>query len=271
MDFNDRPGTTRGHDSLRSEHLEKGIRPITACINEVDLRQVGIAGFIGEVSKIDSQTAGILTRIETEGEFVDYFSEPAVLKSHKMISPEKKSYVLSDCNEKDKYSRLMWACTGIAVVGTDEMTGKQISILSHQDPARILDRFRGRFIRDLSADLSKIKKLSKRRSIDAVIFGGRYNPTNIGRVENDYIDAIKLVAAICRKTLGFQPVVLTGPNRSREGETTQIYFDTQNRRLYLYRPSQKYDPETETPSEKDHNTNSAYLPSNIDSESDKWL
>ena len=60
-----------------------------------------------------------------------------------------------------------------------------------------------------------------------------------------------------QKVFDFEPVVLTGPKL--DGGNTNIYLDTQNRRLYLIRSKQL-----------DQATNESYLPSQIDSKKEDW-
>lgn len=60
------------------------------------------------------------------------------------------------------------------------------------------------------------------------------------------------------REFGFEPVILTGPSVNLE-YATNVYLDTQNRRLYLIRPEQ---PE--------HSTNNSYLPRDFKKNQKNW-
>ncbi|HEV7701855.1 MAG TPA: hypothetical protein VGO63_00190 [Candidatus Paceibacterota bacterium] len=121
-------------------------------------------------------------------------------------------------------------------------------MMSHEDPQQFLRGNRGKFDLDFREAIREIKSKAKEGSIDALIFGGQEG-------DEDYIESIKLLGKILEEELNFEPMVVTGPNmRSNEhdgGGPTKVYLDTQNRRLYIVRPTQTSED------------NKAFLPSEI--------
>lgn len=222
---------------LYSEHLAEGVRPIMASIVDSHHR--------------DDQSTDAMLSIMGQGENIDYFWLPENSRDT-MISPDKRTYIISGCDDKDKFSQNYIDCTGVVLVGTQRDTKKQISFLSHQDPKVILGKYQDQFRRDLSKRINELKELSTHNSIDAVIFGGQ------DIWFKKYKESIKLLSEICQKVLGFEPVVLVGPNTRILKGDTDIYLDTQNRRVYLDRPEQRKD------------SNQSYLPSQYDLARQKW-
>ena len=222
---------------LHSEHLAVGVRPIMASIVDSCRR--------------DNQSTDAMLNIMGQGENIDYFWLPESSRNT-MISPDKKTYIISGCDDKDKFSQNYVDCTGVVLVGTHRDTKKQISFLSHQDPKAIFGKYQDQFQRDLSKRIDELKELSTDNSIDAVIFGGQ------DIWFKKYKESIKLLSEICQKALGFEPVVLAGPNTRILKGDTDIYLDTQNRRVYLDRPEQRKD------------SNQSYLPSQFDLARRKW-
>ena len=198
--------------------LEKIYKPIRACILDR--------------TNIDDDTLDKLFYIEKEGQEINLFGEKEELKKEKIKSDGEMSYVISECNEKNKFSKFFVDCTSVIAVGEDKKLNKQISFLSHQDPGEFLEKKKEEFIDDLSKSLLDIKEKSKDGSIDIVIVGGDRGGTS-------YKNSIKLLNKIIKMKLGFSPTVLIGPNLRTEyffpGCEMDIYLDTQKRGLYIVR------------------------------------
>lgn len=227
---------------LHNEHLAEDVRPIMASICDWD-----------NISPDDGSRA-VLDDINIRGEFVDYDGSLSAAKRKNMIQPSEGTYVISDCDAKDKFSIKYWNCTGIVLVGTDKESGAQISILTHQNPEKFLGEYEEAFRKDLAGKTAEMVSRSAERSIDAVVFGGN------NQYDGLYEESIEMLTRVCKDTLGFEPVVLTGPNmKNSYGEYASIYLDTQNRRLYFVRPAQD-----------GNRTNGSYLPSQLKTERRKW-
>ena len=157
-------------DALKSEHLKEGVKPIMTAI--LDGSNLG-----------ESENA--IEKIVESGEFVNYDENPDVLKRNNMRNAGVQTYAISDSNEKNKYSRRYWNCTGVAIVGTNKETGEQVSFLSHQDPWKFLEANERDFMNDLSESIKKLKQNSQDGTVDATVFGGHYGSTN------EHISSIK--------------------------------------------------------------------------------
>ena len=214
----------------------KYAQPIRACILEQ--------------YNIDNKTKKIINSIEKNGIDIDYYANEDVYRKNNMKNAGPETYAISEINEKSKSSYSYRNCTGIIVVGKNKK-GKEVSFMSHQDPTEFLDKKKEVFINDLSQRIKEILEKTKKDTIDAIIFGGK-------RADREYQDSIKLLGDTLKKELGFEPTVMTGPNLDYDG--TNIFFDTQNRRLYIVR--------NEQPEEK--RSNESYLPSEIDEKKKDW-
>lgn len=211
-------------NAIKSDHLEKGVKPVIASIIEW-----------GSDKGLDDLSRYVLRKIKQNGEDVDYYQNNKYFEKHKMLSHGMKTWVISDCNEKDKYSMSYRDCTGIVISGIDKETGKEISILSHQEHEYASVLKKEEFENDLSKSIQKIKERSKPRTIDAVMFGG----IDMGSEASfDYKPFINNLSKICEKELGFEPVIITSPN-PMAGGGTDAFFDTKNRRLYIVKNLQE--------------------------------
>lgn len=225
-------------DALKSEHLNEGVRPILASINDHE-------------QKWDDEMNETISKIGREGEFVDFAAN-----QNNMLNAGEHTYVISNCSESSKWSESYWNCTGVAVIGVDKETGKEISILTHQNPEEFLGKNEKDFESDLSKVITNLLGRTEKGTVDAVVFGGYYGP--YGESNSEYLKSIKKISKVCASVLGYEPVVLTGPNRDGS-YSTNIFLDTQKRRLYIVRPSDTY-----------HSSNQSYNPSDIKKQKKKW-
>lgn len=223
---------------VRGVHLE-GVKPVYGCLIDKD--------------SIDPLSKRAIFEVTENGENVDYFAQPKDVTEKGMRSPERYSYVISAVNEKPKFSEGFKNCTGVVIVAKDKETKKEISIMSHQDPKKFLEEWRETFILDLSQTIRGLQDRALPNTIDALVFGGKYKSMN----DYDYKDSVKLLSSICKAELGFEPVVITGPNL--ESDETNAYFDTARRRFYLVREKQTGNA-----------SNNSFAPSEMHKEIPKW-
>jgi hypothetical protein len=251
-------------NALKSEHLNKDTQPIIACIGTIyDFKEN--SDIIRKIYRPDDNDT-----IEN----VDYFAKHEDLVERDFKNAEDRSYVISPVNGKDKISRTFENCTGAAVSGSDKKTGKNISFLSHQDYRYFLpNKFfpvhphADRFVEDMERQMSVLKEQCIPGTIDAVIFGGNYA---IGDEKKDrwaeiqsneafrvaHVRSIDLLASKISEVLGFEPVVITGPKTG--GGDDEVYYDNENRRLYIIRPS------------VGDSSAESYLPKDIKKQEEKW-
>lgn len=201
---------------------------------------------------------------------VNYYGNPDELNKQGFKNPEFDSYVISPIDSLNKFSKSFKNCTGLVVTGIDKETGKNISFLSHQDPAYFLyKKDSSKFVKDLREQIEKLKKRCLDGTIDAVIVGGNYFKNDKQfqegylnsirkQFQEDYLNSIKLLSQETENILGFEPVVMTGPKTNPGGGRDNVFYDNDHRRLYIVRPKVA-----------DESTKS-YLPSDIDKQEEKW-
>lgn len=222
------------HAAAEKKEAEGAVRgPIRVCAESFGL--------------LDFEDRHFLDTFPENAEYVDYSGETYHLTRNGQIGIPR-GYVLSRPSEHNKFSREYFNCSGMVVVGVDKTTGKNISILTHQDPSRILSGVRGtsQFQEDLTSVCRSLFLRAEAGSIDVVIFGGDYGiPEKQGIVNDapgrqdktrhdDYIDAVTLAADVAHSELGVEPVVVLGP-RTVGHDAVSAFLDTQKRRLYLTR------------------------------------
>ncbi len=185
---------------------------------------------------------------DAEAEYVNYEGTPERLHELGQKNAGYNSYVISRVGPENKHSGGYLNCTGFAVVGVDRETNQNISILSHEDPASFLVKDKQRFSEDVSSVLGEFMSRVKPDTVDAVIFGGDYLSDKAytgtgGTRADDYRASIKQLRKILRPLIHKEPEVVIGP--LTEADEVDAALDTKNRRLYLVRPVQFGDPNTD--------------------------
>lgn len=239
---------------LKSEHLREGVGPIIACVGTPRQFKEGGSDAIPEVFSDPS-----LNQSNNSNRNVNYYGNPAELKSQKFKNAGHHSYVISPVDSSNKFSESFKNCTGLIITGLDRETGKDISFLSHQDPRYFLSGTYDTetFVDDLRNQLTELKKRCIDRTIDAVIVGGNYfQDPNRQKFREDYIASIELISKEVKDLLGFEPVVITGP-KTVSGRD-DVFYDNDHRRLYIMRPGVAME------------STKSYLPSNIENQEEKW-
>lgn len=232
--------------------MEKSLEKPSQSIEVKEFKPI-IASIINS-KEIDEQTKKTFLEIEEKGQFIDYYGKKELFDKNNIKNAGQKAYAISECNEKSKYSTGYYDCTGVIVVGEEKEGHKQVSFMTHQDPESILniDGRKEEFSKDLIDSISEIKNKIKEKSIDVIIFGGRY-----GR---NYKKSINELRDIIVKETAIEPIVMTGPNCNMDDrdDDTKVYFDTQTRRLFIARPTQYSE------------VNESYLASEIDNKMREW-
>ena len=238
---------------LKFEHLSKGFNPI-------------ISGLYDR-NNLDKETKYFLDRFKKNAEFINFDYSPTKAKENRMHNSGIKTYMISSVSEKDKYSSSYFNCTGVIVVGADKETGKNISFLSHQDPEEFLEdkEVGSKFKRDLSKDIDDLKSRCIPGSIDAIFFGGNKEDVSDNAPDenfrfgiddiddffkgpfDEYIKSIKYLNYNIKQKIGFSPVVISGPNDNLKtnDHSLEVYFDNENRRLYIIKPKQEKNSKNE--------------------------
>lgn len=213
-------------DSLRSQHLDPGVRPITACFHYWDtLKEEGSDGF--ELQKFQEsaqnvQWNGSLAELGRLG--IKYFMNST-------------DYLISPVTPKDKYSRNYQICTGVCLAGTHRKTKKEMSFMTHHNSSVIIRQntvSESVFNNDFGETIERFIESTAEGTRDAVIFGGDNSYISV------YLDVVKKLNEVLEGYLSFQPVILAGPSIRSEVEAKytrgiDVYFETQKRILHVLR------------------------------------
>jgi hypothetical protein len=231
-------------NSEHGSHLIEGARPIIAClISPEDFGELLVPMYR------DFNVRNPLKTIHN----VDWNMDKATLDKQGFLNEGSFTYVISTIDNFNKFSESFLRCTGLVVAGTEKRTGKRISFLTHQDPNHVLTDLKDKFTADLETRLYEMRKRCVEGTIDAVIVGGRYivdaGDDAGANVTEDYPASLELLEKEVKKVLGFEPTVINGPKNIRrlpkkEGALTDktehavdnVYYDTEQNRLYLVRP-----------------------------------
>ena len=218
-------------------HLKEGAHPIIASlISSKDKDFKKIKQFLYENFEAYYDSDQILD--------VELESDLSKSKRNNFLSAGPGTYVISSIDSAKKYSRNFIMCTGLLVIGVDKHTGQKISFLSHQFPTYFLYNTtnKNKFASDLRARLEEMKSRCVSGTIDAVVIGGRYLE-NAGddagaNVVEDYPASLEVLGEEVKNVFGFEPAVVNGPKTIRN-TFDNVYYDTENNRLYLVRPEVK--------------------------------
>jgi hypothetical protein len=209
-----------------------------------------IRSIIIDKKNIDEKTEKTLIKIIKNGVNVDYEGYETDYEQTKMINRGEQTYVISQCTPEDKYSKNFYDCTSIILIGKSISSKKQLSIMTHQDPSKFLERHKEHFEYDLVRSIDMLKSKTEINSIDAVVLGG-HDDLKV------YQQSIKRIDEILLYELHSSPTVLTGPDL--RGGPTDIFLDTQNRRVYVVR-SYQYE----------NTANHHFVPSEVDNKNQMW-
>ena len=241
--------------SKSQEHLNKGVKPIIACLGSYD--DFGAGGIVSLINTLHSSSAGL-----NDVHNVNFYDSVST-NAEKRFLGGGRTWTISTIDDLDKFSDRFYDCTGLIVTGRDKVTGKNISFLSHQDPTQFLKTEKRKFSSHLKDRLMEILDKCEKGTIDAVVVGGKYPEDDEndfthsnGRIRQNYLDSIKFLSGEVQQALGFEPVVINGPKIDAY-DYDVAYYDNENRRLYFVR--KKVNPDT-----------GSFLVSEVDKEKGKW-
>jgi len=198
-------------NTLKSEHLNEGVKPIIACV--------------GTSKEYDLETVEFLD-IKRYGFNVDFKADSRELRSRGLRNAGKETYVISTIDSRPKFTEGLFECTSLVAVGTDaEDARSNFSFLTHQVPGSFLILNKPDFISDLKDRLNELKGACAPGTVDIVIVGGQ--------IYEMYEGSIKLLSSVVEDVFGFTPTVIVGPKGTGRDD---VYFDNNDRRLYVIRP-----------------------------------
>jgi len=176
---------------------------------------------------------------ESEPLWIDFDAGPP-LEDDGTKHDGPNTYLISPISERDLFSDKNINCTAVLAIGRGKITGKEIAVISHQNPEYFVDgepEKTERFTTDLKARLNDLKQQSEEATVEVILLGGNYDPKDPGSEKSvQYRKSIDLLAKVVQETLGFDPNVLTGPNLRPGG--TDIHVATQARKIFIERAEQ---------------------------------
>ncbi len=150
-------------NTLKSEHLDDGVRPIMACVGTAEEYGSEISDF---------------TELKRRAVDVDYYADSEKLASQNHWNAGERTYIISGIDNKPKFTEKLYDCTSVVAVGRDIESNQEISFLTHQDPYSFLLVTRLDFIGDLKKRLVEMKSVCQPSTVDIVIIGGRISDTS---------------------------------------------------------------------------------------------
>lgn len=139
------------------------------------------------------------------------------------------THVISALNDMDKYSRYYADCIGIVLMGKDQETEKDLSVLTHQDVrSSCIDKdWAPGFKHDLDIRLNEIVKRCG-DSISVCLFGGYLDSNK----DDIYKEGISFFIEFFADKLGISPQILAFPNK--KGEKLDVFLETKKGMLSLF-------------------------------------
>ncbi len=202
-------------------HLEKGVNPIVVCI-----------GSFNDFDELSAEHPESLENLKDVNWVKGAYESE---KRKDFLTNGPRTYIISSIDGSNKFSKELSFCTGLIVAGIDKITGKNISFVTHQPN---VSRLSVSFISDLKRRCIEMKERCILNTIDARIVGG-IDPSDskTSQPEKNYASTIQLLSDEMYQVFGFKPIIINGPKDYREGNNhDNIYYDNENRRLYLIRP-----------------------------------
>lgn len=256
--------TVKTIDVKKYEHLKEGVSPIMACVGTI------------ESFEEDKKMTELLLEKQVAGvQNINFESKIEELKKMELGNDGRNSYVISQINNLDKYSKKFYDCTGLVVAGIEKGTNQKISFMSHQNPEYFLNNKNEKLSEALRKKIQTIKDRCEDGTVDVVIFGGRYAKVREFRKSDpdrdifikEYLESIKYLSKIVKEKLGFEPLVITGPKTFPGGD--YAFYDTEKGKLHLARTKTNKNDIT-NPETDEFNAAQSFTPDEIDERSKKW-
>ncbi len=219
--------------------LREGVQSLSVEIVDIDEGNEELET-LREQMEMDTEETGTVHWIDFDGGDLEEMAAAGI--KHDGVA----SYFISPISERNWFSDRYFNCTAVVAIGRDTATGKEVSFLSHQDPAYFIDgedEKKIKFRQEMANSLNEIRARCEEGTVEVLLFGGNFtpptsaSPTITGYVHEHYERSIKELRSIVRESLGFDPKVAAGPNNTLGSETITA-VDTKNRKLFIERDKQ---------------------------------
>jgi hypothetical protein len=165
-------------------------------------------------------------------EVVDWFEYPSTQLERGQKTGGRGTYVISTVSESSKYSDGYSYCTGLYVFGVDRVTGKTISMLTHQNPVKVLNGLEDMFISDLTGSLTEFAARVDPESIRTGYLGGKLHPEVSDITVNLYSRMYALINKIVSAQLGKSVGIVSHPTSELEDQTC-VYLDSDTGHTFI--------------------------------------
>ncbi|MEK7530981.1 MAG: hypothetical protein AAB573_03860 [Patescibacteria group bacterium] len=149
----------------------------------------------------------------------------------------KKWHVISPVDERPKSSHNYYDCVGVAAIGVDKKTKKNISILTHQEPRTTTIPESRYFANELSNSLQSLKERSVPGSVRVSLFGGQRGAKGDSSIMHlqstrEYSALKEQARAVVLDVLGIEPKIAVEPRMPLDGPN-HVVLDTKRARLRI--------------------------------------
>ncbi len=205
------------------EHLKEGVKPIMVSIGTMAQHHL----------KVTDADFSPDREVENNITHVDFYDKKESLDKQNMDNAGEYTYAMSPIDETSKSTLDLFSCTSIVAVGNDKKTGKDVSFLTHQNPAEFLRDKKYDFLDHLVSKLNDLKERSEEGTIDIIVAGGNVRGALEVPPGEEYRGSVALISSAVLKVFGFTPRIIAGPKPIPKPE--HALFDTKRRRLYIIR------------------------------------
>ncbi|PIR46948.1 MAG: hypothetical protein COV07_01645 [Candidatus Vogelbacteria bacterium CG10_big_fil_rev_8_21_14_0_10_45_14] len=181
---------------------------------------------------------------------VDFYTSSSQAERDKIKTGGQESYAISPVDARDKATYKLKDCVGLVVVGTDDVLGVSVSLLSHQSPSFLFqsEYSESRFKEHLASRMRELVDRCDSKTVEGVIFGGKYmegeSLVHKRNYRKDYDRMVGLLKTITMNSTEVEPKIAKKSKTYHGWE--DVYFCNKERKLYIIEFGEP------TPRSKDH-------------------
>lgn len=219
----------------KREYLRADVLPIFATVEDLE--------------RVSEKNIDVLNELINTSDYIDYYGKKEEKEKINANFHPDNPYIISEVNNKTKYSSRYKDCQGIVVSGKG-VGGEEISFIAHYSPYTFSNKeYFESFTQHLQSSIHKLQALTEQHTIDAVTMGGQYGKGEFAMSELDpdtekrdeYVVIKEVVDDLVFQELGFRPLIAEGPNTTASPSTTNkdsehyqsLLYDTPHRHLHI--------------------------------------
>lgn len=182
-----------------------------------------------------------VSMILKDANYIDYYRNNEKVAKENLKFSNHNSFVISNIDSSNKYSKDYLNCTWIIAIWESEETWENISFLTHQNTIWYMEKIKWLdtlFKQKLEESLLELKSKSKNGTIDIVIMW--WNDINDFA---DYTKTIKFLDNIISESTWISAEVVWWPsivkNLKTKNNTKDIVLNTSDRKIFLFKEYSK--------------------------------